>query len=771
MMNTVSLTYIVASVVACLSVIVPASWSNGSRDNSGVPEQRDARPIRVVDAIQMTQLGDPDYLGGVSAKRDPALFSPDGKHFVIVTKKGNVEKNTNEYALLLFQTDKALRSPTGEVLVWFSSSSNRPGIQNIKWIDDRTLAFIGENPGELQQVYEVDCETGRLTKLTNHSTNVISYAITGNEDRLFFMAQRPVQPLIEGKTRRNWIVISSQPLADLLAGESRWDSGVFADLFMKRRKEEQESPVTTRGDFFPGGLWLSPNARHLIVTSSVTDIPEIWKNYEDRSVQWQSRVRAKPLHGDSPLLPQYELIDIETGQTQALLDAPVGDTCSEVIWLSDSNSVVVSGVYLPLNVADADERKLRQSTKMIAEIRIPSLEIVPISSRELCQLRWDARSGTLLVGATTNSTASASDGELLGFQKTAAGWKEVEFPRSDRGQNDQIDVTLEEDMNTPPKVFTRDLQTGRKSLLLDFNPQFNDLRFGRVQNVSFKATDGHKVRAGLYFPPDYTQGKRYPLVIQTHAWNSERFWIDGPWPSAFAAQALAGKGFVVLQLSEDLSALSTPKEAPEEVSAYEGGIDYLDGLGVIDRNRVGVIGFSRTGLGVEYALTHSKYHFAAATIADGSDGGYFFYLSILSSFSWRWSDPEGINGGSPFGEGLSSWLKKSPGFNLARVTTPVREESYQPISLFSAWEWFAGLSRLGKPVELIYIPDADHVLVRPRDRLTSQQGNVDWFCFWLKTEEDPDPAKAEQYARWRELRKLQEENEKKAPTDSVPSPH
>jgi len=34
---------------------------------------------------------------------------------------------------------------------------------------------------------------------------------------------------------------------------------------------------------------------------------------------------------------------------------------------------------------------------------------------------------------------------------------------------------------------------------------------------------------------------------------------------------------------------------------------------------------------------------------------------------------------------------------------------------------------------------------------------VDWFRFWLKEEEDPDPGKAEQYARWRELRKLQKE--------------
>jgi len=48
--------------------------------------------------------------------------------------------------------------------------------------------------------------------------------------------------------------------------------------------------------------------------------------------------------------------------------------------------------------------------------------------------------------------------------------------------------------------------------------------------------------------------------------------------------------------------------------------------------------------------------------------------------------------------------------------------------------------------------------------MLSQQGNVDWFCFWLKGEEDPAPAKVEQYARWRDLRKLQQENDKKPAT-------
>ena len=55
--------------------------------------------------------------------------------------------------------------------------------------------------------------------------------------------------------------------------------------------------------------------------------------------------------------------------------------------------------------------------------------------------------------------------------------------------------------------------------------------------------------------------------------------------------------------------------------------------------------------------------------------------------------------------------------------------------------------------------------------MVSQQGAVDWFRFWLKGEEDLDPAKAEQYTRWRELRKLQEQNAQQPLQANPPSVH
>src|SRR5260370_2682376 len=143
-------------------------------------------------------------------------------------------------------------------------------------------------------------------------------------------------------------------------------------------------------------------------------------------------------------------------------------------------------------------------------------------------------------------------------------------------------------------------------------------------------------------------------------------------------------------------------------------------------------------------------------MASTVDGGYFYYLASQNFMPVAAEDMEALYGGLPFGAGLPSWVRNSPGFNMEKVDTPIRLEANEPVGLTGFWEWFTGLRRLGKPVELIYMPDGAHVLVKPWNRLTSQQSNVDWFCFWLNSPENPDPRKTEQYVRWRNLLKLQQ---------------
>jgi hypothetical protein len=242
--------------------------------------------------------------------------------------------------------------------------------------------------------------------------------------------------------------------------------------------------------------------------------------------------------------------------------------------------------------------------------------------------------------------------------------------------------------------------------------------------------------------------------------------MDGrsEWSSAFAARPLAARGFVVLQADEfknrqdhdrvydDRKLGATPGESFRNFNmlSFEGAIDYLDRRGLIDLNRVGIVGFSRTACFVGYTLTHSKRRFAAAILVDGISCGYFEEMALPGE-AW---DIDSINGGaSPFGSGLKVWMKNSPGFNLDKVEPPVRLVALGSGSVLSGWEWYAGLTMQRKPVDFVLVPGANHIGVKPSEREWSQQGIVDWFSFWLEGKEDLQPAKRNQYIRWRELRK------------------
>jgi len=138
------------------------------------------RPVTVADSIQMTGLLGSEYRMG-SSKGHVATFSPDGERFVVVLQKGNLQNNTNEYSLLLYQTSKALRNANPAVLLTMTSSTNRDAIKTLRWLpDNETVVFLGENHGEVPQIHSFNIRTKQLKKLTNHLAPIIQYDVSSN---------------------------------------------------------------------------------------------------------------------------------------------------------------------------------------------------------------------------------------------------------------------------------------------------------------------------------------------------------------------------------------------------------------------------------------------------------------------------------------------------------------------------------------------------------------------------------------------------------------
>jgi hypothetical protein len=75
--------------------------------------------------------------------------------------------------------------------------------------------------------------------------------------------------------------------------------------------------------------------------------------------------------------------------------------------------------------------------------------------------------------------------------------------------------------------------------------------------------------------------------------------------------------------------------------------------------------------------------------------------------------------------------------------------------MIDAMHPYTALEQAGRAVEMYVFPGEHHIKSEPAHRLAIYQRNIDWMNFWLRGVEDPDPAKAPQYQRWRSLRDKQ----------------
>ncbi|HWC73270.1 MAG TPA: hypothetical protein VG454_04965, partial [Gemmatimonadales bacterium] len=639
---------------------------------------------------------------------------------------------------------------------------NDPAISSVQWLaDSRTIAFLGAPAGQLPQIYTVDVTTRKVTTRTNSPTGVATQSPTGlqafqiaaNGSVIIYQRRAVLDTSGYAAKRAHGFVYPQRAwLSDMIAGD--WVEGMTWYLLNYPKgyriargnmDEPLELPDSASGlkdcdvrpDFGPS---IAPNGDALIIVCSPVVRPVVWNNYHDTRYP-----TFADEFGDGRMLVRLD----PSGEHRPIIDAPLPDE-AVYVWSRDGKSLVIGNALLPLAGADSARRSTQ---RMLAEVDVRTGAITVIAPRDsLVVQSWNARSGLVSAAVAFDRWTVAADPRRQFFKKSSRGWQPV--PAAAALALEGPSFRLDQGADTPPRLVVVTPRTHQSRVIFDPNPELASRRFGRTEVFHWTTKSGRGFAGGLYLPPNLVPGQRYPLVIQTHGYDSTRFFPDGVFTTDEAAQPLANAGIVVLQAQAQVSGprmlavMETPDEAPAMQDAYEGAIDALVRRGLIDRTRVGLQGFSRTCFYTLYFLTHSSYPLAAATIADGVDYGYLQHL-VWGPFG---RSSTTINGGQPWGPTQATYLEHASGFRLDRVTAPLRVTAIQPFSLLEEWEPYAGLRLLGKPTEMIYIPDGAHVLVKPWERMTSQQGVVDWWRFWLEGYEDPDTTKVDQYARWRQLR-------------------
>lgn len=319
-------------------------------------------------------------------------------------------------------------------------------------------------------------------------------------------------------------------------------------------------------------------------------------------------------------------------------------------------------------------------------------------------------------------------------------------------------ICLEESVRSPRRIVSVDLETGTSRVLYDPNRQFRDLALGSTVALRWKNELGLEARGDLVLPSGPRPDAGWPLIVVQY--NSQGF-LRGGTGDEVPIFALAARGFAVLSVEQPTIVATRAQglRTFDEVNAYNThgwaerksllssllvGVALVVARGDADPSKVGITGLSDGATSVAFALINSR-AFAAASISTCCIEPW----SVMAMGGPAWAASMRKQGHPPAtSSDTDFWRPMSLALNAERIDTPLLMHLADDEYLL-ALQTYAALREHDQPVDMFVFPNEHHVKWQPRHRLAVYERNIDWFAFWLRGEEDPNPSKAIQYRHWR----------------------
>lgn len=752
------------SLFAALVCAITSSWTACAADDDKFKVGPTVREV-----VEFTQILQP-LNHSVDALREQ--ISSDGSKAFIVTRKANVANDSNRYDILLLQISHekfsrgVVSSP--EVILSFDVTDDHsyglPAIKDARWVDERTITFLGRFSGDYYQVYRLDIQTRKFENLTQETNPIVSYAASRNGRRVVYAIQVPNPPVSKGghsliaDKRTLWSIVLGQH--DIRMQERRYRYFVSDMQSQPTRKPLGEA--FNQQNLGPPSVSISPDGRWALLPvyepkrtlawahqyPLVAELTTLYSNHVDPEGYF-----SQPNGYASRRMLAWQLDDCKA---HTVVDAPDdafpagGQFRSDRLWLNDGASVILAGTHLP--------QEPGKSVSPASHV----IEYWPDNGRWRSIATLNGRLGE--AHATKEGFFVIDNSKRRDFTRDSSGdWRENESsPGAMSNRSSTWKLEVAEGLNEPPNIVATG-PSGQSVKLTHFNPQFDPKTWGDMRPYSWQDSKGRRWDGGLMVPQGIDAKTRLPLVIQTYGFSQDRFYLDGTnlfngASSGFAGRAFLREGLLVLALPWR-SSTDAPKTELESIRAFadgvRGAIDALAKAGRIDPQRVAIMGWSATGERVLNLITFDDVPIRSASMLDGDSNTLLAYINTYGASDTIWKLKEDVNEGQPYGEKFASWIRNDSSLHTACIKAAVRIESYGSW-VSNNWDIYALLRRQFKPVEMIVIPDGAHSLAQPSERMLSLQGNVDWHSFWLTgrqrttpllPEESPESLR-HQYESW-----------------------
>jgi dipeptidyl aminopeptidase/acylaminoacyl peptidase len=643
-----------------------------------------------------------------------------------------------------------------------------PDCQWLAWVKSQHT----KDHGNLAHIYRTRLADGKEVQLTRGIQSCTSPRWSPDGSRLAFLSTRPAPDAKPGKSEegpkpRLWLIDPFGGEPWLLSDHGRavmqyhWadpDTIIFSaqedpswhESSMKDDKKDSSILVDDEDHAPPVRLYKVnvKNNKVRRLTDNKDRIQTFAVSPEGVHVVAIHERSLRHLY-DEKIKPVVMLHNLEKGESKPIFTEP-HFTLSDVAWAPDGKGFYAESGY-------TTHPQYRMALVM-------HLYYFDLASGKATQvpLNWERGLAGAVKPTSTGFLALLANGvRPIPARYTRAGdvWKRDELSSARPGTvggwqlgKDQETLVCSLSTSSQPSQLVKGRLQGGKiedvAPLTHLNGGLDKKTLSKTEVVHWKGALDEEVEGLLYYPHGYQQGKKYPLVVMIHggpAFADLDVWVNS-W--GYPHQLFTQRGAFILKVNYHgstgyglkwVESIANGKYYDLEVPDIEKGVDALIARGMVDPDKLGVMGWSNGSI-LSIAITTTTTRYKVASCGAGevdwvSDWGNCEFGAAFDNYYF---------GKSPL-EDRKVYLDKSPFYKLDKVRTPTliffgTEDHNVPTQ--QGWMHYRALQQLGNTdVRFILFPGEGHgpaKLVHQRRKLDEELAWFDKYLF--KTCKDSNEA-------------------------------
>ncbi|MBP1164574.1 MULTISPECIES: S9 family peptidase [Chryseobacterium] len=294
---------------------------------------------------------------------------------------------------------------------------------------------------------------------------------------------------------------------------------------------------------------------------------------------------------------------------------------------------------------------------------------------------------------------------------------------------------IRENYNKSSEIIIK--KEGEKAFILYASQELASTKTLTMKRLYYKGPNNENLSAILYFPPDFKEDKKYPVILSIYEMQSQNankyLYPTFKNSRGFNERLFLESGYMVLL--PDIS----PGDKGPGYSAFHCVNNALDQLATIqqaDMKRVGLVGQSFGGYETNFIASQSD-RFAAyisgASISDVINTSFAFNYNHFSADYWRYED-----GQFRFGDFVSNkqkYMDNNPLYYAHQVNAPVllwtgtADKNVNPEQTRS---FYNALRKHKKNVIALFYQDELHTLTKENTRKDLSIKMLEWFGYFLQ---------------------------------------